>query len=40
MDQLEADPDTPVETLRAKKMQEKKEKKLKPSRGGGGGFGK
>jgi signal recognition particle subunit SRP54 len=34
-----SDPNTPVETLQGKKLKEKESKKIKPSRGGGGGFG-
>ena len=35
----DADPNIPMETMRSKKLMEKKNKKAKPSRGGGGGFG-
>eukprot|EP01035_Chromulina_nebulosa_P017016 gene17016-22522_t len=38
MDAMEADPNTPIQTERSKLAQSKKDKKLKPSRGGGGGF--
>jgi len=39
MDDLDSDPTKPVQTEAARLAQQKKEKKLKPTRGGGGGFG-
>ena len=39
LDMMDQDPNAPVQTLAAKKELARKEKKLKPTRGGGGGFG-
>ena len=39
MNAMEADPNAPMQTLKAKQAQEKKDRKVKPTRGGGGGFG-
>jgi hypothetical protein len=39
LDALEKDPNTPMQTLQAKKDEERKKRNLKPTRGGGGGFG-
>lgn len=39
MNAMEADPNAPMQTMKAKQAQEKKDKKVKPTRGGGGGFG-
>ena len=39
MDAMERDPQAPLETAQAKAMAAKAQKKIKPTRGGGGGFG-
>lgn len=39
IDAMDANPDTAMQTQSAKNAEAKKQKKLKPSRGGGGGFG-
>ena len=39
MDAMDGDPNAPMQTLQAKKQAAKAQKKLKPTRGGGGGFG-
>lgn len=39
MDAMDSDPNTPLQTEKSKLIQQKKEKKMKPTRGGGGGFG-
>jgi signal recognition particle subunit SRP54 len=39
MDEMEQNPNAPMQTQSAKMLQERKEKKIKPTRGGGGGFG-
>lgn len=39
MNAMEADPNKPMQTAQDKAAQAKKDKKVKPSRGGGGGFG-
>jgi hypothetical protein len=39
MNAMEADPNAPMQTLKAKQEQERKDRKVKPTRGGGGGFG-
>ena len=40
LDAMEANPDAPMQTLQVKKELERKQRNLKPTRGGGGGFGK
>ena len=39
MNAMEADPNAPMQTMKAKQEQERKDRKVKPTRGGGGGFG-
>lgn len=39
MDVMEQDPNAPMQTMAAKAAQAKKDKKMKPTRGGGAGFG-
>ena len=39
LDALEKDPNAPMQTMQAKKLEAKKARNLKASRGGGGGFG-
>ena len=39
IDAMEQNPNAPVQTQQAKIAEEKKNRKLKPTRGGGGGFG-
>lgn len=38
IDSMGSDPNAPVQTERAKIAEAKREKKMKPTRGGGGGF--
>ena len=38
MDSMGTDPNAPVQTEKARMAEAKREKKLKPTRGGGGGF--
>ena len=40
LDQMEQDPNAPMQTMASKKAEEKKQRNMKASRGGGGGFGK
>ena len=40
LDQMEQDPNAPVQTMASRKAEEKKMRNMKPTRGGGGGFGK
>merc|ERR1711871_1041174 len=40
LDQMEQDPNAPVQTMASRKAEEKKLRNMKPTRGGGGGFGK
>ena len=39
IDLMDKDPNAPVQTMASKSAQARKEKKMKPTRGGGGGFG-
>jgi hypothetical protein len=39
IDLMDSDPNAPVQTMAAKAAQAKKDKKIKPTRGGGAGFG-
>ena len=39
IDAMGTDPNAPIQTEQAKMAQARKDKKLKPTRGGGGGFG-
>ena len=39
IDLMDKDPNAPVQTAASRAAQAKKEKKMKPTRGGGGGFG-
>ena len=40
LDELERNPDAPLQTMASKKAEEKKQRNMKATRGGGGGFGK
>jgi hypothetical protein len=40
LDRLEKDPNAPIMTSKEQAINEKKQKKMKSTRGGGGGFGK